>query len=57
MGIPSVVYSMRHIPGAYSETEEVIELARVAGEYNGIYISHMREEGQDLVKSEENGFF
>jgi hypothetical protein len=48
---------MRHIPGAYSETEEVIELARVAGEYNGIYISHMREEGQDLVKSEENGFF
>jgi len=42
---------LKYIPGAYSETEEVIELARVAGEYNGIYISHMREEGLGLIKS------
>jgi len=42
---------LKYIPGAYSETEEVIELARVAGDYDGIYISHMREEGLDLVKS------
>jgi len=42
---------LKYIPGAYSETEEVIELARVAGEYDGIYISHMREEGLDLIKS------
>ena len=44
---------LKYIPGAYSETEEVIELARVAGEYGGIYISHMREEGLDLIKSVE----
>ena len=42
---------LKYIPGAYSETEEVIELARVAGQYDGIYISHMREEGLDLIKS------
>jgi len=42
---------LKYIPGAYSETEEVIELARVAGHYDGIYISHMREEGLDLIKS------
>lgn len=42
---------LKYIPGAYSETEEVIELARVAGQYGGIYISHMREEGLDLIKS------
>ena len=42
---------LKYIPGAYSETEEVIALARVAGEYDGIYISHMREEGLDLIKS------
>jgi len=42
---------LKYIPGAYAETEEVIELARVAGRYGGIYISHMREEGLDLVKS------
>lgn len=42
---------LKYIPGAYSETEEVIELAKVAGAYDGIYISHMREEGLDLIKS------
>jgi len=42
---------LKYIPGAYSETEEVIELARVAGEYGGIYITHMREEGVGLLDS------
>ena len=42
---------LKYIPGAYSDTKEVIELARIAGEYDGIYISHMREEGLDLIKS------
>jgi len=42
---------LKYIPGAYSETGEVIELAKEAGAYGGIYISHMREEGLDLIKS------
>ena len=42
---------LKYIPGAYSETGEVIELARVAGEYGGIYITHMREEGVGLLDS------
>jgi dihydroorotase/N-acyl-D-amino-acid deacylase len=42
---------LKYIPGAYSESSEVIELAKVAGQYDGIYISHMREEGLDLIKS------
>ena len=42
---------LKYIPGAYSDTSEVIELARVAGQFDGIYISHMREEGLDLIKS------
>lgn len=33
-----------YTPGAYSETEEVIELAKVAGKYNGVYSSHIRDE-------------
>jgi len=44
---------LKYVPGAYATTEEVIELARVAGEYGGIYISHMREEGLELLKSVE----
>jgi len=38
-------------PGRFATTEEVIELAKVAAEYDGIYISHMREEGLDILKS------
>jgi N-acyl-D-amino-acid deacylase len=33
-------------PGHYAKTEELIELAKVAGRYGGIYGSHMRSEGQ-----------
>jgi dihydroorotase/N-acyl-D-amino-acid deacylase len=42
---------LKYVPGAYATTEEVIELSRVAGLFGGIYISHMREEGLDLLKS------
>jgi N-acyl-D-amino-acid deacylase len=33
-------------PGHYAKTEELIELAKVAGHYGGIYGTHMRSEGQ-----------
>lgn len=42
---------LKYIPGAFATTDEVIELSKVAGQYDGIYISHMREEGLDLLKS------
>lgn len=40
-----------YAPGSFAPTEEVIELARVAAEYGGIYISHMRQESSDIIKS------
>jgi dihydroorotase/N-acyl-D-amino-acid deacylase len=40
-----------YVPGRFATTEEVIELAKVAADYGGIYISHMREEGLGLLKS------
>jgi N-acyl-D-amino-acid deacylase len=36
-------------PGHYAKTEELIELAKVAARYGGIYASHMRSEGQNEV--------
>src|SRR6266853_5485479 len=33
-------------PGHYAKTEELIELAKVAATYGGIYATHMRSEGQ-----------
>ncbi len=38
-------------PGRFATTEEVIELAKVAARHGGIYISHMRQEGLDVLKS------
>ncbi|NIU30221.1 MAG: D-aminoacylase, partial [Gemmatimonadetes bacterium] len=31
-----------YVPANFAETEEVIELARVAARHGGIYVSHMR---------------
>ena len=38
-------------PGYYAKTEELIALARVAAEYGGSYISHIRSEGDYLVEA------
>jgi N-acyl-D-amino-acid deacylase len=36
-------------PGIITPTEELIELAKIVNEYNGIYDSHMRNEGTGVV--------
>jgi N-acyl-D-amino-acid deacylase len=33
-----------YVPGSFTPTDEVVELAKVAGEMGGIHISHMRDE-------------
>lgn len=38
-----------YIPGAYAPTEEVVELARSAAVYDGVYASHMRDEGAQIL--------
>lgn len=42
-----------YVPGTFTPTEEVIELAKVAGRLGGIYISHMRDEASRVVQSVE----
>jgi N-acyl-D-amino-acid deacylase len=34
-----------YLPGTFSKTDEIVELAKVASEFGGIYASHMRDEG------------
>jgi N-acyl-D-amino-acid deacylase len=36
-------------PGAFAETDELIELARVVARHGGIYVSHIRNEGEHLL--------
>ncbi len=42
-----------YIPGRYANTEEVIELTKVVGEFGGIYTSHMRDESTRIIEAIE----
>ena len=50
-GALGVGSSLIYAPAFYSSTEELIELCKVASEYDGMYISHMRSEGGRLLES------
>ena len=50
-GALGVGSSLIYAPAFYSTTEELIALCKVASEYNGLYISHMRSEGNRLLQS------
>ncbi len=52
-GAPGVASALIYAPGAYAETPELIALASAAGEYGGIYISHLRSEGNQLLEAFE----
>jgi N-acyl-D-amino-acid deacylase len=36
-------------PSAYADTSELVELSSVMSDYNGIYFTHMRNEGEGLL--------
>src|SRR5215472_4977154 len=38
-------------PGHYAKTDELIELAKIAAQYGGIYATHMRSEGQSEAEA------
>ena len=50
-GALGVGSSLIYAPAFYSSTEELIALCKVASEYDGLYISHMRSEGNRLLQS------
>jgi N-acyl-D-amino-acid deacylase len=40
-----------YMPGTFSKTPEIVELAKVASKYGGIYTSHMRSEGLKIFEA------
>ncbi|MBL0740184.1 N-acyl-D-amino-acid deacylase family protein [Chryseolinea lacunae] len=42
-----------YVPGTYSKTPEVIGLAKAAAQYNGVYASHIRDEGDHVTEAIE----
>ena len=40
-----------YVPSSYADTAELIEIAKVVGKHGGLYASHIRGEGKDLLDS------
>jgi N-acyl-D-amino-acid deacylase len=38
-----------YVPGTYAKTDEIVALARVAAKYDGLYATHMRNEGDKVA--------
>jgi N-acyl-D-amino-acid deacylase len=47
-GAVGVGSSLPYVPANFAPTEELIELAKVAAEYDGLYITHIRDEGDHI---------
>jgi len=48
-GALGVASSLMYPPGLFADTDELIALSEVAAEYDGMYISHMRDEGAHMI--------
>ncbi|MET0462209.1 MAG: D-aminoacylase [Chitinophagaceae bacterium] len=42
-----------YIPGTYTKTPEIVSLARIAAKYDGVYATHMRDEGDSVTQAIE----
>jgi N-acyl-D-amino-acid deacylase len=50
-GALGVASGLIYPPGAFADTDELVELARAAGEAGGVYISHIRSESRGLLEA------
>ena len=52
-GAMGVAYALIYPPDAYASTAEIAEVARVAAAHDGMYIAHIRSEGERLLEAVE----
>lgn len=43
--------SLIYAPASYSSTDELVELCKIASSYGGMYIAHMRNEGNSILRA------
>jgi len=55
-GALGVSTSLIYSPAIYARTDELIELAKVAAQYGGIYASHIRNEGDHIFEALSEAF-
>jgi N-acyl-D-amino-acid deacylase len=52
-GAFGVSYALIYPPDAYVDTAEIVEVCKVISEYGGLYITHIRSEGEELLEAIE----
>lgn len=50
-GAMGMTTALIYPPSSFASTDELVEVAKVAGRYGGVYASHLRDEGRDLLKA------
>lgn len=50
-GAMGLTTALIYIPGVFAKTDELVELAKVASNAGGMYISHLRSEGNRLLEA------
>lgn len=50
-GAMGLTTALIYAPATYASTEELIELSKVASEYGGMYIAHIRSEGNRFLEA------
>ena len=50
-GAIGISSSLIYAPASFSKTDELIELCKEVSKYNGMYISHIRSEGDNLLQA------
>jgi N-acyl-D-aspartate/D-glutamate deacylase len=52
-GAFGISYALIYPPESYADTDEIVEVAKVAGRYGGVYITHLRSEGDRFQEAVE----
>lgn len=55
-GALGVSYALIYPPDTYTSTDELVEVAKVVSQYGGIYITHLRSEGDELLTALDEAF-
>lgn len=50
-GALGVAYALIYPPDTFTSTDELVEVAKVAARYGGLYVTHMRSEGDRLLEA------
>src|SRR5260370_7604634 len=50
-GALGVAYALIYPPDTFTSTDELVEVAKVAARHGGIYVTHMRSEGDRLLEA------